>query len=478
MFTINNPVAKTLPDRFTNNSVFSIFQLEKGESGTPHLQGYLVLKPNPKNKNGYTLKWLKDNVCPFTHWEPRRGTHEQAVAYCSKEDTRVEGPWTVGAWEDTAGPSKAAAKGGKVNASKILQIKRKIDDGVDEEQLYEQHFGEMLRYAKAFDRYKMVKKNTFRNWHTKAFAFYGPPGTGKSFAVAQTAEANFGKDVFYLDLSGDTVWWDGYTGQKCVVIEEFYGQMKIGYLLKLLDRYPMQVQTKGSYVPFLAEVIFFTSNEHPRMWYGKGAAPGEPSKIPLDVLAALERRFQGKCGHIKEFKDKIVINDDIEVDAEDLLNTMIGATELYNAELDKAADLTAAKDADDDVDDKVIDLTSDEVLDPTPEDAWQDYDPDAYDDHHDVDEARALELAAQDCERQYFSTDASQKYGEIGNDFPLPGQDDDDIDIRRASKLRRTDTTRFTVIPPPKASAADFRRLKQIPGQSKLAVTKVNDDED
>jgi len=491
MFTINNPVAKTLPDRFTNNSVFSIFQLEKGDAGTPHLQGYLVLKPNPKNKNGYTLKWLKDNVCPFTHWEPRRGTHEQAVAYCSKEATRVEGPWTHGEWieNDPAVKAKAGSKGGAVNGSKILAIKRKIDDGVDESELYEQHFGEMLRYAKAFDRYKMVKKEKFRKWQTKAFVFYGPSGTGKSMAAAETAEANFGSDVYHLQLTGsDRIWWDGYTGQKCVIIDEFYGQIKISYLLNLLDRYPMQVETKGSYVPFLAEVIFITSNEHPRMWYGKGSAPGEPSKIPVDVLNALQRRFEGKCGTIKEFKDKIVIPDDNEPDASDLLMSMVGATERYHAD---ELDAQMAADADDDVDDKkVIDLTCDEVLDATPEDAWQQYEHQhncslhtspypgccevVLDDFPLSDVEAARLAAAQDLEEQHL--EASQTYGDIG----------------RPTKLRRTDTTRFELIPPPTASPADFRKVKQIPGQAKLALApvgpaihsmsgrnnNVNDDED
>jgi len=285
--------------------------------------------------------------------------------------------------------------------------------------------------------------------------------------------------VYYLDLSGDTVWWDGYTGQKCVVIEEFYGQMKIGYLLKLLDRYPMQVQTKGSYVPFLAEVIFFTSNEHPRMWYGKGAEPGAPSKIPLDVLAALERRFQGKCGHIKEFKDKIVIPDDDEVDAEDLLNTMIGATEMYNSERD-------AGDADDDVDDKeqpprsVIDLTCDEELDRTPDDAWQEYPPSR---DHAYDHYEQCEKCYQLCADCTCAEDAAM--AAAAQQLEQQHEEDEQVDLRRATKLRRTDTTRFEVVPPPKASAAEFRKHKQIPGQSKLALIptssdrhKVNDDDD
>lgn len=483
MFTINNPVAKTLPDRFTNNSVYSIFQLEKApETGTPHLQGYLVTIPNPKNKNGYTLKWLKDNVCPFTHWEPRRGTHEQAVAYCSKVETRLEGPWTRGEWSDAAGPSKGGVKGGAVNGSKILAIKKAIDEGSTDPELYEKHFGEMLRYSKGFDRYRMTMKSKFRKWQTKAFVFYGPSGTGKSMAAAETAEANFGEDVYYLDISGDNVWWDGYTGQKCVIIEEFYGQMKIGYLLKLLDRYPLQVQTKGSYVPFLAEVVFITSNEHPTMWYGKGSAPGEPSKIPLDVLNALKRRFEGKCGTIKEFKDVIVIPQDDEPNASDLLDTMVGATKEYHESINTQAD------ADDDVDDKVVDLTCDEVLEgPTPPNEWEEYDAEAYADSVEPSQGHMHQISLREAQHMQFVNQ-----DDFDADFPAsqnPGQTIycdcmyGDLPCDVTAKLRRTDTTRFEVVKPPKASAAEFRKHKQIPGQARLdlvptSLHKVNDDED
>lgn len=34
-------------------------------------------------------------VCPKTHWEEVRSI-EHAVEYVNKEETRVEGPWTIG----------------------------------------------------------------------------------------------------------------------------------------------------------------------------------------------------------------------------------------------------------------------------------------------------------------------------------------------------------------------------------------------
>lgn len=78
VFTLNNPVEElTFPE-----GIEYVYQLEKGANGTPHYQGYIrsnkVLTPNKVRA-----------LCPRAHWENRRGTHEEAYAYATKEETRI-----------------------------------------------------------------------------------------------------------------------------------------------------------------------------------------------------------------------------------------------------------------------------------------------------------------------------------------------------------------------------------------------------
>jgi len=297
MFTINNPIVKNLPEDFMEKCEFLTYQLERGESGTPHFQGYLVLKPNPKNKNGRTVKWMCDNFINC-FWKPVLGPtgHQDAIKYCNKEETRVDGPWTHGEWTERHELTpEEKGRGGDKNANKILAVKRMIDEGASDHEIWEAHFGEQLRYGKAFDRYRMTLTKTFRQTHTKAVWFYGPPHTGKSHR-ARAFALKIDPEPYYLQLTGTSQWFDGMRpGCRCVVIEDFRGQAPISFMLNLLDHTPLNVNTKGSMMPFAAEWVVFTSNTHPRDVYGQQPE----NKIPLDVLNAWHSRFEGSRGCIK-----------------------------------------------------------------------------------------------------------------------------------------------------------------------------------
>lgn len=68
---------------------YLVWQLESGQDETPHYQGYAYFG------KAQTFAGVRD-LGPRGHWEPRKGTHEQARTYCTKEASRVEGPWELG----------------------------------------------------------------------------------------------------------------------------------------------------------------------------------------------------------------------------------------------------------------------------------------------------------------------------------------------------------------------------------------------
>lgn len=91
--------------------------------------------------------------------------------------------------------------------------------------------------------------------------FWGRTGTGKSRKAWEDA----GMDAFTKDPN--TKFWCGYSGQECVVVDEFRGRIDISHLLRWLDRYPVIVEIKGSSRPLLAKSFWITSNVDPRLWY-------------------------------------------------------------------------------------------------------------------------------------------------------------------------------------------------------------------
>jgi len=83
--------------------------------------------------------------------------------------------------------------------------------------------------------------------------------------------------------SSTTKWWDGYKGQRNVIIDEFDGQIGIVHLLKWMDRYPQLVEIKGGATPLRATHFWITSNKPMSDWYVGTNVSGAQ-------LLALERR--------------------------------------------------------------------------------------------------------------------------------------------------------------------------------------------
>jgi len=109
--------------------------------------------------------------------------------------------------------------------------------------------------------------------------FWGSTGTGKS----RTAWDELGLDSYCKDPRSK--FWDGYRDQRNVIVDEFRGSIDIAHILRWTDRYPVNVEIKGSALPLLAENIIFTSNLHPKDWY---------PDLDQETMNALLRRLKIK----------------------------------------------------------------------------------------------------------------------------------------------------------------------------------------
>jgi len=251
-FTVNNPVVE---DPTTWGGSYGVYQLEQGESETPHYQGVIHFdKPQ-------RLSALKKK-CPVAHWEPTRNL-QASIDYCQKEEGRLAEPIT---WGDLPQPGKR---------NDLVALKEDIDSGASARDLWDSHFSTMMRYHKAAATYKRVTTPP-RTTQTLCSVYHGATATGKTTTVKELYP-----DAYYHNGSK---WWDDYDGQEVVVIEEFYGQFPFSFMLKLLDHSPLKVEGKGTTYEFVSKHVVITSNSHPRSWWSK-------AEVPELARAALARRF-------------------------------------------------------------------------------------------------------------------------------------------------------------------------------------------
>jgi len=113
--------------------------------------------------------------------------------------------------------------------------------------------------------------------------YWGVSDSGKTHrAKVESGYFDHPEDV-YMKIPS-TKFWDGYRGQKNVIIDEFEGQINIAHLKVWCDPSgtACQVEIKGGAVPLQATNFWITSNMDWRQWYTT------PSGNDLD---ALKRRF-------------------------------------------------------------------------------------------------------------------------------------------------------------------------------------------
>ncbi len=233
---------------------WSFHQIERGESGTRHIQGVVYLR-NPTSMVGLTKLFGTEKI----HWEPCRESAAVNKKYCSKEECRVEGPWESGTMPE---------QGKRGDLSTLLALAR---TGASDVQLWESNPSSMARYYRAVEKCREVFRPRRRWTTTNIVLWCGRTGTGKTRKAWWLAEQHCPGvepcDVLPFESKART-WLDGYSNHKVVIMDDMtVDGMSLGLFLRLTDRYPCRVQVKGAVVNWAPELIIWTSNKHPREWF-------------------------------------------------------------------------------------------------------------------------------------------------------------------------------------------------------------------
>lgn len=232
-FTLNNWTEEEYNRILSIKHKYLIVGKENGDSGNPHLQGYIYFE-NPRY-----WKAVKKKLGVRVHLEVAYSSAQDNYNYCVKEGDY---------YESGEMPQVQGARNDIEAVREVLNRTGRIRDVVDVVTGYQ-----TIRFAETLVKY--VEKK--RSWKPKVYWFYGPTGTGKTKKAMEMFP-----DAYFSLSTGK--WWEGYDADGDVIIDDMRKDFcKFHELLRLLDRYPMRIEVKGGSRQFLAKNIVITSCYHP-----------------------------------------------------------------------------------------------------------------------------------------------------------------------------------------------------------------------
>lgn len=232
---------------------YLVYQLERSpQTGRQHFQGYAVLTSDtPFSIIRKHFGWKQGDAWIKT----AKGTPQQNLEYCSKTETRVDGPWEFG--EIPA--ENDVGKQGQRND--LIAIVDKCKQQKSVSSIITDHPAECVKYIR-----NILTIRSFIGGgpceQPEFFILWGDSGTGKTESVRRKYPEAYIK-------SGSNKWWDGYDGQEVAVIDDYRSCDGLGLreFLTIVNTLKAYVETKGGGVYLNIKKLFVTSNPPPEEWF-------------------------------------------------------------------------------------------------------------------------------------------------------------------------------------------------------------------
>jgi len=260
--TINNYSTdeSVLRLQFEHPSVqYSIRGYEVGDSGTPHLQAFVTFR------NRQRLAHVK-RVFLGCHAELKRGTIEQAIEYCKKDEVFIE---------HGDPPQESNTPGNQATIEKWDKVK----DSAKRGNLEEIPSDIFVRYYSALKR--IMADNMQRPQDLDSVCglyYYGIAGSGKTTKARAEYPGSY--------IKSRDRWWDGYQGEETVILDDLdkYHVALAGLIKDWADKWTFKAEVKGGYI-WIRPLRFIITSQYSidQIW------------DDIETRQALHRRFT--CTH-------------------------------------------------------------------------------------------------------------------------------------------------------------------------------------
>lgn len=274
-FTLNNystadeELLKTLASQMKMK--WMIFGKEHGEqNGTPHLQGACLLGRQ------VAFSTLKKKFPSGTHIEVMKGTPQDSLAYCTKEDKNA---FQFGSLPE---PGK---RNDLMEAIQTVKTGKPLSELIRANDQFASIFLKYSRGLTSLRGHYLLGRDPTKP--PEVYWIHGATGTGKTRSAFEYLCKRVGSEEVWMS-SGSLRWFDGYEGHKAVILDDIRADsIQYNQLLRILDRYPTRVEYKGGSVQWVPEVIIITAPMGPEQFFRPG-----------DDIEQLQRRIS----RVIEFK--------------------------------------------------------------------------------------------------------------------------------------------------------------------------------
>lgn len=258
VFTLNNYNEQEVERLGAVECKYLVYGEEVGESGTPHLQGFVYFDTLK------SFKQVKALLGSRFYVDKQRGSLSQAIDYCKKDAKFKEfGVAPIGAVGKKCTQAERAERNKRLRDTPLNEL---VDSG--EISIKEVRALKNARLDLAQEAVQYEHDDVRGEW------YWGDPGTGKS------RKARSENPGAYLKMQNK--WWDGYQGEEVVILDD-YDTDTLGHHLKIwADRYACTGEVKGGIVNLVHKKFIVTSNYPPEHFW------------PQDeqLVKAVRRRFK------------------------------------------------------------------------------------------------------------------------------------------------------------------------------------------
>lgn len=254
-FTANNP-GVWRPPGSTEEVEYMVWQLERGQKeGTEHIQGYIRFKGRKRMTTA--KKWFGiDQI----HLELAKGNEKQNRAYCTKEETRIEGPHEYGKYDEGAGVA-----GRRVDLETVANL---VKQGKSEKEVAEQEPETYIKYHGGIGKLiQLTRPPPPLEREMKVYVLWGPTGTGKTHRARMTYP-----EAYEVIPGRDP--WGMYSGQAAIIFDEFdEKQWTIQSMNRYCDKWRCSLDARynNKYAEWTRVVI--CANSPPDSWWENAPQP-------------------------------------------------------------------------------------------------------------------------------------------------------------------------------------------------------------